>query len=207
MNDTCSVSILRPPRSSLAQVYGNIDPSERLQSECLNDLVSTMRAMLEQAAGELGLPTNICEYQLYDRGGGTRVLDTRRSRVATRSDLLVAIEPDEQECGYVLSALRNLPLTRGLIAFLSSESRDDAMWILGAPRTMALMRKEDGAIRFGKIQRVFAMLLSPNADSQASSYLDNLSIARRALELPGNQFLPATNLDFTALHIPSASSE
>lgn len=197
----CDIAILRPIEAGFDSLYSQkLDPSEKIYAERVDGIIDTVRSLLDITAEELGIQTEVTEYQLHKNAKGeASFLSLKRSRRVSEKDLIVTVDPSAAEFSYISNATR-APMTRGLIAFTSTEQFENMQLLIAAKATM-VMNLMNGELGYSSISRLFPIKVPLQADDQATHYEQNMTTVKRAFQYP---YIPPSTSNrerFTTLYV------
>lgn len=130
----------------------------------LDDWLDGFRERILECADDLKIPCRVEEHQLH----GVE-LHGRRSQFVQDSAIFTTINPSRDLCWNMRAAMKHDPDKRAVIAFSSSELRDQLLGVLGGAKTTVLSRdweKRPGSFVFAPsddikrrvVPRMFAFL-------------------------------------------------
>ncbi|MBP9773544.1 MAG: hypothetical protein KBD00_02845 [Candidatus Peribacteraceae bacterium] len=197
----CDIAILRPIEAGFDSLYSqNPDPSEKIYAERVDGIIDTVRSLLDITAEELGIQTEVTEYQLHTNAKGeASFLSLKRSRRVSAKDLIVTVDPSATGFSYISNATK-APMTRGLIAFTDSRQLDDMQLLIAANITMVMKLVKGQPSYFG-IPRLFPLQVPLNEDDQTKHHKQNIVTIKKALQYPHITPHTSTRERFTTLYV------
>jgi len=199
----CGVSLIRPRGTD----FEDVDPQKNdKHARKLDLLIDEVHELLHEAADQANTRIQIEEHQLHEEVEGGRVVSRERCRNIFSNPLVVILDPDEFELGFLREGITEKPLHRGLIANTSKNTFESSLNTLGHSRTLVFRQNEEG-VRYGKINRFFSLRLPTNDDERANLHQQNVLTAQHAILFPYIHEVEVECEEFRHLQLPVLDEE
>ncbi len=177
-NQHVSVAIFRPDESDIEKLMSGSKNSA--YGEKLDEVISSVRDMVEQAGDEQRIKTFVNEFQLHDLRQ-SKIASAARAHRILLNDVLVGFDPDPGMLSVLATQSRH-PLQRSIIAFTDREMLFTLSKILGMAKTPSMSAN---TLTFDTdLRRVFPIHTSLNTELEANDRPKNMQYVTAALQYP-----------------------